>query len=157
MTEISKYFEITINIDGTETIIVKKGLEESFLKSEIVGEYFSDNIIGNLLYIPTVCDKYNLRFGILRLKTNYKTWNIAVLCMLIDGEFHHVFYKENWLCRECRHNNGRVLMPFFESGDSVMLTYIDCWKMPKIFNKMPCKNCGKILQNHIMFLEDDYE
>lgn len=144
MTEISKYFESTININGTETIIVKKGLEESFLKSETFSEYFSDNIINMLLYIPNVCDNYNLRFGILRLKTNYKMWNIAVLCMLIDGEFHHVFYKENWLCRECRHNNGRVLMPFFESGDSVMLPYIDCSKMPKIFNKMPCKCHAKI-------------
>ena len=70
-------------------------IEESFLKSETFSEYFSDNIINMLLYIPNVCDNYNLRFGILRLKTNYKMWNIAVLCMLIDGEFHHVFYKEN--------------------------------------------------------------
>lgn len=155
MTEISKYFESTININGTETIIVKKGLEESFLKSETFGEYFSDNIIKMLLYIPTVCNKYNLRFGILRLKTNYKTWNIAVLCMLIDGEFHHVFYKENWLCRECRHDNGRVLMPFVENGDSVMLNGYS--EVPKVFTKKPCKNCGKILQNHIMFLENDYE
>ena len=152
MTEISKYFESTININGTETIIVKKGLEESFLKSETFSEYFSDNIINMLLYIPNVCDNYNLRFGILRLKTNYKMWNIAVLCMLIDGEFHQVFYKENWLCRECRHNNGRVLMPFFES-DPIFINYIKSAKIPNSFNKMPCRNCGKFLQNHIILLE----
>ena len=145
-------FEKSVYINGIETMLVKKGLEDNFLKSSEIRKYFTEDVITMLSYVPEVCDKYNLYFGILCVQTSYKVWYTAVLCMIADSEFHHVFYKENWLCRECGCNNGRVLMPFFES-DPIFINYIKSAKIPNSFNKMPCRNCGKFLQNHIILLE----
>lgn len=147
----NEFFEKTVCINGIETMLVKKELEDEFLKSSEICKYFTDDVITMLSYVPEVCGKYNLYFGILCLQTNYKVWYIAVLCMPDNSEFHHVFYKENWLCRECGYDNGRVLMPYFES-DPVIINYIETTEISKVFNKIPCKKCGKILQNHIMLL-----
>lgn len=147
MSELSKYFDCMININGTETLIVKKGFETDFIKSDLIHKYLTNGVIDMLSYYPILCDKYNLYFGILCVKTDYKIWYTAVLCMYVDGEFHHVFYKDNWICRECRFDNGSVLMPYFESDGTVKSV-----KIPYVFNRVPCKNCGKTLQNHIMFL-----
>ena len=152
MSELSTYFDCMININGTETLIVKKGFETDFIKSDLIHKYLTNGVIDMLSYYPTLCDKYNLYFGILCVQTSYKVWYTAVLCMIADSEFHHVFYKENWLCRECGCHNGRVLMPFFES-DPIFINYIKSAKIPNSFNKMPCRNCGKFLQNHIILLE----
>ena len=36
MSELSKYFDCMIIINGTETLIVKKGFETDFIKSDLI-------------------------------------------------------------------------------------------------------------------------
>lgn len=144
----------TINIDGVETNVVKKGFESGFLKSNEAYEYFDSNIILNIQYYPEICEKYNLHFGIVgkKFKSRSKMIYYPTLCMIIDDEFHHVFYKENWLCFECMCDNGKVLLPQSE-GETIIYAGIELPKIPKIFTTQTCKECGRLLQGHILFLK----
>lgn len=79
---------------------------------------------------------------------------MPVLCLKSGEEFSHVYYHDSWICRECGYNNGAAVMPMSEAdpvfyqrtGKGVSET------LPG-FRKMPCRNCGRMLQNHLLQME----
>ena len=143
------FIEQIINIDSVETAIVKKGLEAEFLRSDDIHKYFDDNMImiSYVQYFPKLCEKYNLYFGVVSkyFKGRNSTLYFPNLCMIIDGEFHHVHYNENWLCFECMYNNGRVLRPQIES-DTIIYSGVAKTEIPPIFKTQLC--CTTSIELH---------
>ncbi len=80
-------------------------------------------------------------------------WTPA-LCLRRGDALFHVFYHAGWICRECGCNNGAMLIPMAEA-DPVFYKRREqeCWNFPDEFRKIPCKNCGKVLQNHLIRVE----
>ena len=74
-----------------------------------------------------------------------------MLCYRNGENFYHIHFHDGWMCRECGYNNGAVIMPMSESD---AIYYAGTEKhypsAPPIFKKIPCKNCGKMLQNHLI-------
>lgn len=80
---------------------------------------------------------------------------MPVLCLKSGEEFFHVYYHDEWICRECGCDNGAVIMPMLEA-DPVFYQRTDneYLEISPAFRKIPCRNCGKILQNHLIQIED---
>ncbi len=91
-----------------------------------------------LLYIPRFVERYR--------------WQ-PILCYKNDKNIYHIQYHNNWICRECGTNNGSVIMPLSEA-DTTYYTF-PLPPIPEIFQKIPCKKCGKLLQNHLIMLNND--
>lgn len=74
-----------------------------------------------------------------------------------EDRYYHVFIRESWLCRECRHvHRGIVIMPMAEA-DAIFLDkpYFMEFDIPTFFKKLPCESCGRPLQNHLIIIKQE--
>ncbi|MCM1186957.1 MAG: hypothetical protein NC251_07740 [Lachnoclostridium sp.] len=82
---------------------------------------------------------------------------LSLLCYKHENTFYHVAYRNTWMCRECNHKyNAPIIMPMVEA-DAVIYHGVEYPKIPDIFRKVNCPQCGKPLQNHLIILKDDSE
>lgn len=91
--------------------------------------------------------------------TYHKGWTgqfawIPTHCYKSGDKFVHVHFRSTWMCRECGHwHSGTILMPTVEADATFYsCTENRCPPVPSIFRKLPCKNCGKPLQNHLILI-----
>ena len=152
ISKIKEYIYKELIIDGVETYIIvpehylqviKQLKSESFL---FAGEWILEevNTIKTVELFPAVMYAPRWRFP--------EHW-LPILCYKEGVNFYHVKYHGGWMCRECWHNNGPVIMPQVESERD----YYAGTKNPNppiapIFKKIACKNCGKMLQCHLIML-----
>lgn len=84
------------------------------------------------------------------------TW-MPVNCYKDRNAFYHVYVRNSWMCRECGHMRyGTVIMPIIEH-EPIFYSAADNRypPIPKIFKKEFCEECGRQLQNHLIFVDQD--
>ena len=77
---------------------------------------------------------------------------MPILCYKSDEEFYHVQHHSGRVCRECMTDNGAVIMPMSEA-DTIYYE-LPLPPIPEIFHKVNCKKCGKLLQNHLIIVDE---
>lgn len=145
----SKYIYKQINIWGVETFIIypeyyKQVIELLNLYPDIVklalSNFESTRSASNIEIYPAVIYCFDRYF--------------PVLCYRVGEEFYHVHAHGSWMCRECWHNNGLVIMPLYEAETNYYdIKKIRDFEIPKGFQKINCSKCGKPLQNHLIAVE----
>lgn len=146
------YYEKIVEIEGLETGIIDIDKMDMFFNDSMLQRTLSINCKDILEGMIECCNLYDLRLGILKREYPNRDFYMPTLCMRFENDLYHVFYKDNWICRECGCDNGKVIMPLVETGDGFIYPDRKNVKIPRIFLKVPCKLCGKILQNHILLV-----
>lgn len=147
----SKYIYKQINIWGVETYIIHKEYYRQVIE---LLEIHSDikKIAYHKLEIAQSVTSVELYPAVIYW---YKRF-VPVLCYRIGDDFYHVYDHGSWMCRECWHNNGLMIMPLYEAEtDYYDIKKIKDFEIPKGFHKINCSKCGKPLQNHLIAVEKD--
>ena len=155
--EIEKYVYKQLNISGVDTYI-------------IFSEYYKDVL--NILNLPCfICmrtleiskrvksvELYPAVVFVSFSNTHKNSWWFPMLCYKNGEEFYHVDYHGGWICRECWHDNGAVIMPMVDA-DAIYYRGTENHYPPiaPIFKKVNCKNCGKQLQRHLIMVDEILE
>lgn len=73
-------------------------------------------------------------------------------CYKSGDVYHPVYIRTTWLCRECKQlQYGLFMMPMIEHDVNFYQGTDNPYpKIPSIFKKRLCKNCGKPLQKHFL-------
>lgn len=150
ISKIKEYIYKELIIDGLETYII---VPEHYLQ---VLKQLNSHVDSGKMILGQVNSVKKVEFQpavmyVPRLPKPYQWW--PILCYKEGVNFYHVYYHSGWMCRECWHDNGPVIMPQVEA-DSICYANIADPKPPiaPIFKKIACKNCGKMLQNHLIML-----
>lgn len=160
MNEISfllkKYRIELLRIDSAETHIIDPYSMDALVDDRQLLDKMKIQRKSIMRYIDVINSVREIKLFLgLMYTVKFKTERcIPVLCMRWNNRYYHVYYKEGWQCMHCGHNVGRVLMPFSESGD-IVITHTSHEISPEVnlFQKINCPKCGRLLQNHLMLLE----
>lgn len=149
MDEWKKYVYKQLNIWGVDTyLIYPKHYEEV---TELLNLHSSSLAFLDIVKRVKSIELYTAVVHISRLAEQWQ-W-MPILCYKSGEQYYHVHYHCGWMCRECRADNGAVIMPMFESD-----TFHYGFPLPPVpegFNKVNCKKCGKPLQNHLIMVEEE--
>ncbi|MEW4414838.1 hypothetical protein [Clostridium sp. AN503] len=156
MERLKSYCAEVCFIDNLQTFIISPSKFDDILKdnellmylkkSDIVPFIKTSRAVGtNILYLAFV----NLPAKVERFQ-----W-LPVHCYKNENKFYHVYYRNTWMCRECRHiMNKSIVMPMVEA-DSTIYHYCENKypDIPLIFQKVKCPKCGRVLQNHLIIIK----
>ncbi len=158
-TAVYHYVDEIINIDTAETYMIASDKVQTFANdTTALRAFFSEKSIKSglwketILYYHEICHLYHcypLRLGIAeRIFSKDRIFYLPVLCMEIDGVYHHVEYHNNWLCLDCR----RTCPVFLHLPDSEHMLYQDPFSVerPKQFQHITCQQCGHLLQGYLL-------
>lgn len=152
--ELKKYLLFHSVIDGLETYIIKSEKLCYFKKDKQLLENLFHGYNINFTFIENINKNKDtqLFFAIIHnKKVKLAPW-LPVLCLKKDKQYFHVNYKENWLCRECQFDVGRVLLSLSEC-DRCYYIGKDIPDIPNIFRNRRCPQCGHLLQGHLIMLD----
>ncbi len=140
------------------------GLEVYLIKQECLHELLLDRdyleqqkeifkeFVRNLIQEIDSIKSYRLCLGVVSHK---QIGLIPILCMKIGDLYYPVKYHPGWICIECMSSNGAVLMPLIEGDNSCYIgTNIYHVPIPDIFKNQFCKCCGRMLQGHLLFIDE---
>ena len=119
-TAVYHYVDEIINIDTVQTYLIDLDKTEKFADDrKALRAFFSEKSIERgfwkrtILYYSEICRFYHfypLRLGIAeRIFSEDNILYLPVICMKIDGVYHHVKYHDSWLCKQCQ-STYRVFM-----------------------------------------------
>ena len=144
MEELKKYSCDKILLNDAEIYIIKKECyndiknDTGFWEKLKITDSLKKQIDMMIMYAEKN-DKINVLFAVAYRK-NYHLQYEPINLVEYENVFYPVNIRNNWLCRECGYSmEGTVIVPNYEVGG------INGY--PKIFKKVPCKKCGRLLQN----------
>lgn len=158
MERLKKYCEDVYFIDGLQTFIISPSKFDDILKDNELLKYLkkTDMNIARFINIARKVgtDKIYLAFVNLPTKVERFQW-VPLHCYKNENQFYHVYYRDTWVCRECKNiMNKSIIMPMVEAD---MTIYHWCENkypdIPLIFQKVKCPKCGRPLQNHLIIIE----
>ncbi len=154
MKQLEKYCSVICRINGLMTYIIPSEYYDAILedaailkdlnmKKTVLDQYIRivEEIGSARIFMAVVChESWSERFQ----------WE-PVLCFKGREGFCHIYYHGGWICRECGCDNGAVIMPMGEA-DPVFYerTNKGYYEFPSEFRKISFKNCGRVLQNHLI-------
>ena len=154
---LEKYCSAICNINGLMTYIISPEYYEAILSDSVLLRELSMREADLKRWVK-IARKIGAR-GTYMAFVCHEAWIehfrwVPVLCLKSGDEFFHVHYHDGWMCRECGCNNGAVIMPMPEA-DPIFYKRAGNGspEIPPGFRKIPCKNCGKMLQNHLIQME----
>lgn len=159
MKSLQEYCINELIIDGLKTYIISPEHYENFLhdtkllKQLGISDTGKKFISGRIEYAKQISE-IKIYFAFVQHEDR-KTciWEPVNVCEY-ENVFYHVFIRDNWICKECGHNHlGKIIMPMSEA-DGVFLDVRNnvASDIPAIFKKIPCENCGRLLQNHLLVI-----
>ena len=156
MERLKSYCEEVCFIDNLQTFIISPSKFNDILKDNELLMYLKKSDIApfintsravgtNILYLAFV----NLPAKVERLQ-----W-LPVHCYKNENKFYHVYYRNTWMCRECRHiMNKSIVMPMVEADSTIYHHCVNQYPdIPLIFQKVKCPKCGRVLQNHLIIIK----
>ena len=158
MKTLQKYCTDELIIDGMKTYIVSPKHYESILfdaelaKQLGIPDALKDNIIPKLIENTNRIHELKIHFAFVwHEKRKNCIWEPINVCEY-NGRFFHVYIRDSWLCMECGHiHAGNIIMPMFEAD--IVFSDHRIFNVPDIFKKVPCENCGRLLQDHLLIVK----
>jgi len=156
MERLREYCSEVCNISGVETYIIAEELYDEFISdSELLSQLsFSANGIRPYIdYAKSVSAP--VHFAVTHFHGRIKPFEwIPVNCIEYGDSYFHVSIRNTWLCRECgKIHCGTIIMPMREHDPVFYPDAPDRQPpIPPVFEKISCSDCGKPLQNHLIFL-----
>lgn len=159
MERLKDYCSNVCMIDGLQTFIISPEKYDVFIKDSSL---LNDLQITKALYKFTLCyaetakevsaDKIYLAFVYLPFFAERFHW-LPLYCYKNKNQFYHVNYRNTWMCRECGNiMNKSILIPMAEA-DATIYPRGKRPHISPIFQKIACPKCGKLLQNHLIIIE----
>ena len=155
---IKKYSIKMCHINGAEIYITNPVFyDEIIADTELLTSLFISvqDVINCIRYISDVkSDDFNLFLAFAHFKNRKQLYSwLPVACCKYSDTFYPVKIRSSWLCRNCGHiYHGIVIMPV-EEYDPVCYPAVDNLQpIPRIFKKIRCESCGKLLQNHLIMI-----
>ena len=158
MERLKSYCTDVCFIDGLKTFIISPSKFDDILKDNELLKYLKKSDKDIVPFIKTSMavgtSKMYLAFVNLPAKVERLQW-LPVHCYKSGNQFYHVYYRNTWMCRECKHiMNQSIVMPMVEVDSTI---YHQCENkypdIPLIFQKEKCPKCGRILQNHLIIID----
>lgn len=155
--KLKEYCFCICDINGLATCVISPEYYDTIADDAELLRYLSRRKSDILPYLNIIkeCRDLALYLAFVYHETWIERYRWMPLFCYRKGEtFYHVEYHSGWRCRECGCDNGAVLMPIWEN-DAVIYggAGADYPEVPSIFKKLPCKKCGRILQNHLIKVE----
>lgn len=153
---LKKYHLERLLIDEIETYVIPRDIMELLEGSGEISEQFS---ISSDLFKRLFCDVVRMNqdiplfAGLIHTTEMYRQLWFPILCLKTGRSFCHIHYHPTWICRDCGHCAGRVLMPLSESERIYYIGH-PVPAAPEIFRKRRCTECGSVLQNHLIMLDE---
>lgn len=140
-------------IDGIRTYIIPPEYYDDIYRDTEVSDISAKDLLLSHIdfYRRTPVDKLYLSAVYLLRKKMY----ISADCYEYDGKLYHVAVKSGWVCLECRKPNtfdGWCAMPQYEDDADFPIC-----EVPPIFQKIPCRYCGKPLNRRFLKLAQNGE
>jgi hypothetical protein len=155
-----KYHAKELIIDGLKTYIISPEYYETILNDEELFEKL--NIYGAFKeIIPVLIENAEhissptVVFALVRHENRKKfIWEATNVCEY-NGHYYHVSVGSGWMCRKCGYvHKERMIMSKAELDPCFLeMEYLAAFEIPDIFKRLPCRNCGNILQNHLLIIE----
>lgn len=154
MEQLQKYCLKECYIDGIYTYIINQAkIRDAKVEKLLADLHISKTHVEALLTELEEANHKNLYLAFAynpNFAEKYR-W-LPLLCYKNENTFYHVSYRSTWMCRECNYKyNASIIMPMVEA-DAVIYHGVEYPKIPDIFKKMNCPQCGKPLQNHLIIL-----
>ena len=147
-------------IDGLDTYIIspefyEKILSDNELLAQLGASKNKRRFIETFIKYAKEVEGMELHLAFIHQK-KWKDFEwIPVNCLKHGDEIFHICCRENWICHECGYDNpGIVIMPQVEADPTY---YEKCPAISSVFQKRACRKCGKTLQNHLLFVDEDKE
>lgn len=158
---IEKYCKDVCILQGLKTYLLNPEMFDSFLAntdlSEKIRRQFTENYVS---WIKFLIELYPDIFPALVFLQKAKVcqW-LRLECLYRDGVYYHVHVSDSWMCLDCRtFQPGIFIMPFQEFDQTIYSfdkENTSDLNIPSCFQKIICKNCGKIIHNHFLILNHD--
>jgi len=151
-----KYAKVIARIDRLETYVISAEYY-SELPTIINATKQNPSFLKHLNYcieVATSVKNIELFVGI-AYNPNISLENLRwrpVLCYQYNKNFYHVLYKENWVCMDCNYDKHTVIMQLV-SGEPDTYYGTEKPEYSPIFQKIPCKNCGRLLQGYLIDIQ----
>lgn len=158
MEPLKKYCSAICCVDGVGTYIISPAQYASLMADqELLGKLISSCAKNSLKYFIQTAEKIDtlyLAFGHHKNRAGQSLEWEAALCYKRDDTFFHVRYRDSWMCRDCGYTlRAPIIMPLCEAEpDFYYETKNRFPAIPPFFQKRPCPNCGRQLQNHLIIL-----
>lgn len=155
MDQLKRYCIDIKDINGIETYIVSPELlDDAFSDIELLDSLFisyENKLIQH--FVNEAKSSPSRVFVAFTKHSNIKieklVWQL-VNCYKDGDDYHHVFIRDSWMCRKCKHiNHDKFIMPIIEH-DTLFYAGTDNQYPPisSLFKRKKCINCEKPLQNH---------
>lgn len=156
MEQLTKYCFDTRIINGIKTYLVSQELMDTFLlDTQLLTALFSsaDSIRFMINKAKDNPERIFFAFTQHNVKVEKLVWQ-PVNCYKDGDDYHHVYIRDTWMCRECAHSNqGEFVKPVIELDTGFYLGADNKYPpVPDVFKRRYCDNCGKPLQGYFVSL-----
>ena len=159
MEILQKYCTEDLVIDGLNTFIISPEFYNVILHdTELFDQLNLHGFMKNAV-LTMIENARNIRSIMVYLafvkheKRHIAVWEPINVCKY-KNHFYHVGIRYELLCRKCNYmHKGFIIMPKSEY-DPIFLEkqYLENYKVPDLFKKIPCEKCGNLLQNHLLII-----